>query len=344
MYIGKASSLEPAVDLRSYERIVVAFSGGKDSLACLLHLLEQGATPKQIELHHHDVDGGGRTFMDWPITPAYCRAVAAHFALPLYFSAKEGGFEREMLKSDAQTAPIWWERPDGTTRTVQCDRSEFSTRRVFPQTSANLSVRWCSSYLKIDVMTRMVNNEPRFLEGKTLIVTGERGQESKNREQYAVFEPDKKTDNRASPDPAVRRRQRVIRHVDHWRPVKNWSEAEVWAIIKRHGIVPHPAYQLGWGRLSCRQCIFGSANQWATIQALYPAAFDLVADYEDEFGLTIKRGMSVRKQAERGTAYPAALAQPELAAFADQTEWRGPIATNDWQMPAGAFGESAGPS
>ena len=60
------------VDPRTYDRVLVAFSGGKDSLACVLHLLDRGGAPEKIELHHHDVDGGGRTFMDWSITPGYC--------------------------------------------------------------------------------------------------------------------------------------------------------------------------------------------------------------------------------------------------------------------------------
>jgi hypothetical protein len=51
-------------DLRSYDTIVVAFSGGKDSIGCLLSLIEAGAPPERIELHHHDVDGQGEPFMD----------------------------------------------------------------------------------------------------------------------------------------------------------------------------------------------------------------------------------------------------------------------------------------
>lgn len=56
-----------APDLRAYRRIVVAFSG-KDSLAALLHLLANGVLARAIELHHHDVDRQGRSFMDWPCT------------------------------------------------------------------------------------------------------------------------------------------------------------------------------------------------------------------------------------------------------------------------------------
>ncbi|EGG79263.1 hypothetical protein SXCC_00041 [Gluconacetobacter sp. SXCC-1] len=46
-------------DLRGYDHIIVALSGGKDSVASLLAALELGARPESIELWHHDVDGGG---------------------------------------------------------------------------------------------------------------------------------------------------------------------------------------------------------------------------------------------------------------------------------------------
>ena len=93
-------------DLGAYRRFVVAFSGGKDSLATLLHLLSLGVPAHAIELHHHDVDGHRPTFMDWPCTPAYVRAIAQHFGIALYVSWREGGFARELTRDDAPTAPI----------------------------------------------------------------------------------------------------------------------------------------------------------------------------------------------------------------------------------------------
>lgn len=44
-------------DLATYDHIIVAFSGGKDSWACLLHLLDLDVERKKIELWHHLVDG-----------------------------------------------------------------------------------------------------------------------------------------------------------------------------------------------------------------------------------------------------------------------------------------------
>ena len=99
------------LDLGAYRRFVVAFSGGKDSLAALLHLLSLGVPPHAIELNHHDVDGHGPTFMDWPCTPGYVRAIAEHLGIALYVSWREGGFARELAREAAPTAPILFETP-----------------------------------------------------------------------------------------------------------------------------------------------------------------------------------------------------------------------------------------
>ena len=329
-------------DLASYDRILVAFSGGKDSLAALLKTLrmldEHGIDRSKVELHHHDVDGDGAIFMDWEITRGYCEAVAAHLELPLLYSYKIGGFQREMNREESPTAPIRFEvlREDGTKemREVGGDGPN-GTRQKFPQVSADLSVRWCSGYLKIDVMARLITNQDRFNRSRTLVITGERAQESAARSKYLTFEPHR-TDRRSG---------RLARHVDHWRPIHDWSEEQVWDIIKDFGIVPHVAYQLGWARLSCITCIFGSPDQWATIKHVFPERFEQIAGPEEKFGVTIRRNGSVREIADKGTPYEAALASPGLVALANSREWTQPIcvAPEAWQLPAGAFGENAGP-
>lgn len=322
-------------DLSQYDRIVVAFSGGKDSLAALLHLFEIGVDPGKIELHHHDVDGGGPTFMDWAVTPAYCRAIAGAFNLPLYFSHKAGGFLGEMDRADAPTAPTVFQSAGGLVSVG--GKGPRATRGLFPQVAADLKVRWCSAYLKIDVMDRVICNEPRFQTGRTLVITGERAEESTNRARYAQFEPHR-TDSRDG--------TRRPRWVDHWRPVLHWREAHVWEIIKAFGVVPHVAYQLGWARLSCLACIFGSPNQWATIRAVFKARFDVIAAKEAATGKTIQRKASIGQLADAGTPYPAALERPDLVAIAEGDAWTLPIRVEiqAWKLPAGAYGENAGPT
>lgn len=315
-------------DLAVYRRFVVAFSGGKDSLAALLVLLGHGVPADRIELHHHDVDGQGATFMDWPCTPAYVNALAHHFGLAVYHSWRLGGFAQELDRDHVPTAPILFETPAGMA--TAGGGGPPGTRGLFPQVSADLRVGWCSPALKIDVLAAAIRNQIRFLDGPTLVVTGERAEESPGRARYATFEPHR-TSSRT-------------RHVDHWRPVHGWSERQVWEAVAAASIRPHPAYRLGWRRLSCRCCIFGTPDQWATLRLVFPDAFERVARREAATGRTIHRVRSVRDLADRGQPYPAAQSHPDDLAQAEDPVWRLPIRLDPWSLPAGAFAEAAGPS
>ena len=320
------------VDPCSYDHVLVAFSGGKDSLACLLHLLELGVPRSKIELMHHDVDGReGSTLMDWPCTRAYCRAIAAAFGVPIFFSWKVGGFEREMLRQDTATAPIAFETPDGLRHAGGTGKP--NTRRQFPQVSPDLSVRWCSAYLKIDVCAAAIRGQARFEGKRVLVVTGERAQESAARARYKAFEAHR----------ADLRTGRKARLVDAWRPVHAWDERAVWTIIERWLINPHPAYRLGWGRVSCAACIFGSPDQWASLRAVNPRQFAAVAAHEARFGKTIQRKLTVLQNADRGAPYPM-LEADVRAALAETWTEHVFLTGATWKLPRGAFGDSCGPT
>lgn len=329
--------------LHDYDKYIVAFSGGKDSLACLLWLFDHGIDRSKIELWHHSIDGmEDNNFMDWPITESYCEAVAKHFDLPIYFSWKEGGFKREMLRNETPTAPTTFQQPVIGDNMVECGLVECKTvggkgpngtRQKFPQVSANLSVRWCSAYLKIDVCAAAIRNQKRFDNSKTLLLTGERAEESAARAKYNVFEPDR-SDNRDG---------RKNRLVDHLRPVHHWTEGQVWNIINQYGIIPHPAYVLGWGRLSCMKCIFGSDSQWASCMIVDEMGTKELMYYEELFGLTIHRSKSIAERIESAESYEMSTAVIKQAM---SKKYKFPIWIDPlkWKLPAGAFGESNGPT
>ncbi|MGH6782067.1 MAG: phosphoadenosine phosphosulfate reductase family protein, partial [Sphingomonadaceae bacterium] len=107
---GQLAAPVPLLDLKSYDRIVIALSGGKDSVASTLALLEAGARAEQLMFIHHEVDGReGGSMMDWGATPGYCQAFAGHFHAPLISSWREGGFEGEMLRNNATTGAVNFE-------------------------------------------------------------------------------------------------------------------------------------------------------------------------------------------------------------------------------------------
>src|SRR5262245_28036291 len=103
--------------LSAYDLCIVSFSGGKDSLAVVLDLLERGVPRDRIQLWHQDVDGEAgvdEPFMDWPCTRDYVKAVGQALGIRTLFQFRQGGFLAEMLKEDARTRPVRFQRQDGT--------------------------------------------------------------------------------------------------------------------------------------------------------------------------------------------------------------------------------------
>lgn len=320
-------------NIYDYDYYLVMFSGGKDSTACLLHLLDLNIPIERIELWHHLVDGKDKHLMDWECTEDYCRKFASAFEIPIYYSWKNDGFEGEMLRENAPTKPNYFETPNGLF--YSGGKGKTNTRLMFPQISDNLSVRWCSAYLKIDVARTAVVNQQRFKNKKVLIVSGERAEESPARKRYAFFEPDR-TDNRNG--------KSNIRHVDRCRIVHHWKEKDVWGIISRYHIVVHPCYYLGYSRCSCKWCIFGSPDQAATSFYLSPAQGQILVDYERKFGKTTRPGIDLATFAKKGTIYNTVFLYSEIAAQAVKSEYKLPIFTDNWILPAGAYKNSNGPS
>ncbi len=355
------AEVDAVFKINSYNKYIVYFSGGKDSIATFLYLLEMGIDKSNIELWHHDIDGReGSNLMDWGCTADYCRKFAEAFDVKIYFSWREGGFEREMLRKNSWTGDILFEMPDAETGETILIKKEGSrqqrhlgTRLKFPQVSGDLSVRWCSAYLKIDVGSSAIRGQERFNHSRTLVLTGERAQESmsedafkklmegtlpdnerKGRGTYNIFEADRadcrKNGSKGKKD----------RLVDHLRPLRDIPVQDVWNLIKKYNINPHPAYKLGFGRVSCMNCIFGNANQFASTMKINPIATQKIAHYEEEFGVTIKRKDSVKDLIEKGTAYPNMKDSDIDAGIAK--EFTQSIFTKEWSLPSGAFAEGCG--
>ena len=341
-------------EIMKYTHVVVGFSGGKDSIAGVSHLLDLGVPQDRIQLWHHCIDGVSDDFMDWPVTEDYCRCYAAAMGLRIRFSWRRGGFRQEMLRHNTPTGIVCVEDGDNI---VECGLGNGppGLREKFPQVTANLSTRYCSAALKVDVCAAAIRNIYKK-DTSVLLLTGERAEEDntfkklakeigfkealasgnlKGRAKYKVFEKDR----------ADARGPRCRRVVDHWRPVHGWPEEQVWDALRRYRINPHPAYRLGWGRLSCCTCIFGSPGQWASARAIRPSIIEEIAAYERQFGCTIDRRRGVHEKADKGKVYEQIGLDPELVKIALSRTYEDTVLVHgDWTYPAGAFGDSTGPT
>lgn len=319
-------------DLDTYDRYVVAHSTGKDSMASLLRLKELGVDFSKVELHHHCIDGepGSAAFQDWPFVESLMKQIGEMFNIPVYFSWLHGGFKGEMLKSDAISQPISFETPDGITTVGRSKQAKPNTRMKFPQVGP-MRTRWCTSALKIDVSNRQLTGDPRFLNSKTLFITGERAEESNFRKGMLQLTRHSAYANK-----------RIKREVHHWRAIHHFTEEDVYAILERHRIEASLVYHLGWNRSSCRGCIYSNDSVWATLAEYFPEFAQEVDDYEKQFGISIARDkVTVLERAKR--AKPIDNIPPELVKLATQTDYTLPIQTpkgQDWQLPMGAFKNS----
>ncbi len=134
--------------------------------------------------------------------------------------------------------------------------------------------------------------------------------------------------------------------MDHWRPILKWDEQQVWDIIARWRIRPHPGYFLGWGRLSCLSCIFGNPNQWASVQQIAPDLFQKILHYERRFGKNVQAGGDVAFLASEGKSHvPDDPGMVELA-LGEQLAPEYAILSEDeeWVLPSGAFKRTGGPT
>ena len=340
--------LSELLPLEDYDLIAVLISGGKDSVACYLKLLELGVPKEKIELWHHNIDGGHPSRrMDWRCTQNYVRALADAEQVKLRVSYRVNGFFGELYRIGA-SEPIEWIEPD-TGEVKQCRLSskylkckelkeqateemeellkQYGYRWKFPAKSPDLSRRWCSAYLKICVADSIISNlEQTRSNKKILIVSGERRGESAGRAKYNEMEVHR-----------TNAEAKAHRIVHQWRAVIDYSEKDVWELLKRHHINPHPCYRIGWNRCSCAMCIFSTPRLFAGFKELFPDEFAELRHDEEVLGFTLDNKKNLDEFV--GCAESCVCWDDQKAIHSILT---GEFGTDDiyvknWNYPVGAF-------
>ena len=311
-----------------YDKIIISYSGGKDSTACALLMKEYGIPAHKVWLWHQSIDGRLHTekkFFDWPSTEGYVSKFSEYTGMALDFQWRHYGFYGELHRENELTENVSYTFGN-TLTTLKTTGGKETTRLKWPAKTASLKTRWCSAYLKIDVAARALSNHPALKNKRILFITGERRQESSARSKYQEAE--------------LHRTNSKTRLVHHWRPVIDLSERDIWDAMEKHRIQPHPAYYLGFPRLSCRSCIFYSKDHWATLNKVAPEVTKMIIEKEQEFGFTLDNKFTLDELIRQGES----LLKDENREFINlaNNPYIENILTNNWILPAGAFGSGGG--
>lgn len=97
---------------------------------------------------------------------------------------------------------------------------------------------------------------------------------------------------------------------------------------------------MGWGRVSCKFCIFGNANQFASANYISPKQGSEIINFENLFGITIKRNMDIQMLINNGNIYKHIT--DELKKIATSYTYKLSIFMDEWLLPSGAYGENCG--
>lgn len=208
-------------------------------------------------------------------------------------------------------------------------------RQKFPAKGGTHQGRWCSGSLKASVQDGVTANLDRTkADVKVLVVSGERRGESAGRALYNEMEIHRTN--------AAKRCHRIVHQ---WRPVIDYSEKDVWEVLRRHKASPHPCYRAGWNRCSCAMCIFSTPKLFAGIRELYPEEYAALRQDEIILGFTLDNGRDL--DAFVGDAKSCVYHGDAQAIHSLVTGEFAPddvYVKGEWRYPAGAFhGAEGGP-
>ncbi|HWQ42787.1 MAG TPA: phosphoadenosine phosphosulfate reductase family protein [Desulfosporosinus sp.] len=209
-------------------------------------------------------------------------------------------------------------------------------RHKFPAKSGCHQGRWCSGALNAQVQGSITTDINKTKENvKVLIVSGERRGESAGRAKYNEMEVHR-----------TNATAKAHRLVHQWRSVIDYSERDIWEVLRRHGITPHPCYSAGWNRCSCMMCIFSLPRHWVGIKELFPNQYQAMRQDEIDLDFTIDNKKSLDEytgDAESCVSHAneKALLQLRTGEFTKEDIY---TPTYVWDFPAGAFrGSDGGP-
>lgn len=202
--------------------VAIGVSGGKDSQAAAIATvayLKQAGHRGPVVLIHSDLG-----VVEWSESLPVCERLAADLGVELIIVKRKSGDLMDRWESRWASSRLRYE--------------DLSTVTLVPCWSTP-AMRFCTSELKTHIIAAELK---RRFKGQTIInVTGVRREESAARAKGSIASAD--ADGK----------------IWSWRPLSDWTIAEVFESIAEAGMVPHEAYtEFNMSRVSCMFCIMSN--------------------------------------------------------------------------------------
>lgn len=310
MFLSLAAEAIPSTK----DKILASISGGKDSTAALHKALEY-FPPEQVIAHHQII------VEDWPGTLEYCQKLCEKVGVPLYTAqAKYYGYECDICQErylsivDSKACKKC-RKASGLRQVavVECLLDLMYWREAWPSNS----IRFCTSYLKRDVLNQWVIRHRDLLGHRPVLVLGERWLESNTRAKLPYLK------ERHGVDCA-----RDDFSMQEWHPILAYRRVDSFYAGQLLGVEPHYCYKLqgmtdadflldveGGPRMSCRCCFYKSPEE-LLIAARIPGnevLFDALEVFEAKTGYFIRQGLSIA-MIRRGEFIPDMIAAAKSTA------------------------------
>lgn len=249
---------------------VLSVSGGKDSTAMWLLAREQGVEA-QITFadtgHEHPQTYAYLDYLETKLGPI--QRVEADFAAKI-------DHKREVVQTKWRNEGIDEEIIGKALEVLHPTGNPFLDLCLYKGRFPSAKARFCTQELKIEPI------ESRVF--APIIDTGN---------EVVSWQAVRKQESRARAN--LRERESTIGIVyayEIYRPILEWSVQDVFAMHKRHGILPNPLYEQGLGRVGCMPCIHARKDELYEIARRFPAEIERVAEWERLVGMASKRGAS----------------------------------------------------
>jgi 3'-phosphoadenosine 5'-phosphosulfate sulfotransferase (PAPS reductase)/FAD synthetase len=278
---------------------VISVSGGKDSLATLLIALERCPPGSVVPIfcdtgNEHEDTYAYLQYMEQALGITITRLKAdftAQLAAKRMFIARDVRTGRDKTgrkrrwSNKAKRRALSVMHPSGNPFLDLCMwKGRFPSRKA----------QFCTEELKRNMA---VGFQLELMDAGHRVISwqGVRRDESHNRRNAKKFE-------------------RVGSNLRIYRPIVEWTAAQVFEYAAARGIAPNPLYLQGMGRVGCMPCINCNKAELRQIAARFPEHPTRIADWERIVGMCCKRGFSTFM----ADAHPSA---DRREVFADLNIW-----------------------